>query len=559
MGEDVEAGAEQAVFSQGGDQGVLVHHAAAGDVDQDAVRAERRQNLGVDQLVSRRAARRRGRCRDRRRERPRPGVGCDRRWTRPRAPAAARWPRRCGPGRGRHSAGRWLDESGARVRPPPSARCAGAARPAAGPAGCSASGPGPDRPRPRSGRRAYWSRPRRASGRGPHPPRHSRRRGQRRASGSAGCRSGQPRPDCRRRRHRRSPPGPVRRSGRRSTSASPGQRPAAASAGCRAGPAPAGPGRSFLRRQEGREGDDGEGVADVRADAAGDGTGARPHRQAAPGLWSFGRRAHGGLHVVRGPGAGGPGHFGRVRHRTADPDLAERSPGAGRGHGPGPVADPLARAERRRAGRTSAGLLGRRGREQRVHSPEPQHGRRMGRQGRRHPCRDRRGGRPLHRTGPSGRSRQRHGRGAGLLSPRRRGLRRGDPSLRARRRQGDRVHQSRRLRLGDLHRPVERVRAHRSRHHHGRRLDPGCADGGPLSGVRRALRHQPLPGPRGRQGLQPPPGGLFAWLRLGARHLRSAGAGLRYRQTVPRRLGRRAGLRQGGAGADALEQDHADR
>ena len=36
--EDIKAGAEQTILVKGGDQGVFVHHPAARDVDQDAVK-----------------------------------------------------------------------------------------------------------------------------------------------------------------------------------------------------------------------------------------------------------------------------------------------------------------------------------------------------------------------------------------------------------------------------------------------------------------------------------------------------------------------------------------
>ena len=56
VGEHVEAGGEDHPLLQGLDQRRLVHHGAARHVDQDAVRAERVEHLGIDQVAGRRAA-----------------------------------------------------------------------------------------------------------------------------------------------------------------------------------------------------------------------------------------------------------------------------------------------------------------------------------------------------------------------------------------------------------------------------------------------------------------------------------------------------------------------
>ena len=69
----------------------------------------------------------------------------------------------------------------------------------------------------------------------------------------------------------------------------------------------------------------------------------------------------------------------------------------------------------------------------------------------------------------------------------------------------------------------------------------------------------PLTQPRRRQAVQPPQDPLQPRLRLGDRDRLRRRARLRDRQGVPRRLGRRAGIRQGDARPLPVDAHHADR
>ena len=48
---DIKARARDLSGVQGGGKGRFIHHIAAGDVDQDAMRGHLRQGLGIDQMV----------------------------------------------------------------------------------------------------------------------------------------------------------------------------------------------------------------------------------------------------------------------------------------------------------------------------------------------------------------------------------------------------------------------------------------------------------------------------------------------------------------------------
>ena len=82
---------------------------------------------------------------------------------------------------------------------------------------------------------------------------------------------------------------------------------------------------------------------------------------------------------------------------------------------------------------------------------------------------------------------------------------------------------------------------------HGGRLGGRRADRRHLHRQRRQIRRRPADQPRRRQAVQSPQDPLQPGLRLGDRDRLRRRARLRDRQGVPRRLGRRAGIRQGDA------------
>ena len=127
----------------------------------------------------------------------------------------------------------------------------------------------------------------------------------------------------------------------------------------------------------------------------------------------------------------------------------------------------------------------------------------------------------------------------------------GHPGLRQRRRQMHRVHQPRRIRRACVLRSGAPFRQGRPERDHGRRLDRRRADRRRVHRQRRQVRRRPADQSRRRQAVQPPQDRLQPGLRLGERDRLRRRTRLRDRQGVSRRLGRRAGVRQGDARARA--------